>query len=620
MLWRELVRRPASTRSSDGADVSAGAATGSGDEESYRRGDAQARQAMLDELSVELTTRPGLPIEWTRLGDWNLDQGHPAPAESAFRKALHLQPMHARAHEGLGLALLKQGKLEEAYLRLDAATKLAPNSAEHWIHWGLVDLEYGQLDGAAEKFQRGIDRAPGNSHGWHNLALVAMKRGETSRAIELFERALALKSDHGLAHSNLALALVMADRLPEAAAAAARAVELKPSNARVWVVQADVHIARGDALAASSALERADVIDAGNVSAKICRAKLALLLGRLDDARKSFDAALVVEPANAEARTGLAQVLLQRGDWASGWTLYEARRDSASAPVRQYPLPEWQGEDCRGRGVLVHSEQGMGDIILFSSCLDDLHELGANIVLDVPQRLAALFARTFPWAEVVCSDARDPALTWHAASTSLDLHVPIGSLPRWFRRQARDFRDGQSFLKADPVRVQAWQRELDSVSRPLIGLAWRGGLAITGKYQRSLELPELVKTLVGTEAGLVSLQHGDTAADLASVQSACGACIHPGLSGYADLDELAALTSACDAVVTVCSTQAHLTGGLGVPGLVLVPVACNWRYGCEGSVSPWYSSLTLARQTLSDDWSSALSVVPEWLAARKGRA
>jgi ADP-heptose:LPS heptosyltransferase len=111
----------------------------------------------------------------------------------------------------------------------------------------------------------------------------------------------------------------------------------------------------------------------------------------------------------------------------------------------------------------------------------------------------------------------------------------------------------------------------------------------------------------------VSLQHGDPTSELADVRAHAKVDIHPGLSGYVDLDDLAALTKACDAVVTVCSTQAHLTGALGVPGLVLVPVASNWRYGREGTVSPWYASLTFARQIDADDWSVPLSDARAWL-------
>ena len=70
---------------------------------------------------------------------------------------------------------------------------------------------------------------------------------------------------------------------------------------------------------------------------------------------------------------------------------------------------------------------------------------------------------------------------------------------------------------------------------------------------------------------------------------------------------------ACDAVVTVCSTQAHLTGALGHPGMVLVPHAPNWRYGASGERSTWYPSLLLARQGKAGDWQSPLTQAAQWL-------
>ena len=64
-----------------------------------------------------------------------------------------------------------------------------------------------------------------------------------------------------------------------------------------------------------------------------------------------------------------------------------------------------------------------------------------------------------------------------------------------------------------------------------------------------------------------------------------------------DQNEVAALTYALDGVVTVCSTQAHLTGALGRAGWVLTPYSPNWRYGATGSRMPWYPTLRLLRQT-----------------------
>jgi ADP-heptose:LPS heptosyltransferase len=60
-----------------------------------------------------------------------------------------------------------------------------------------------------------------------------------------------------------------------------------------------------------------------------------------------------------------------------------------------------------------------------------------------------------------------------------------------------------------------------------------------------------------------------------------------------------------DFVVTVDTSVAHLTGSLGVPAFVLLPLASDWRWGL-GETTAWYPSLQLVRQRALGDWSSAV--------------
>ena len=65
---------------------------------------------------------------------------------------------------------------------------------------------------------------------------------------------------------------------------------------------------------------------------------------------------------------------------------------------------------------------------------------------------------------------------------------------------------------------------------------------------------------------------------------------------FNDIDGLAALICACDAVVSVDNTTVHLGGALGAPVSVLLPFHPDWRWQLNRSDSPWYPSLTLLRQ------------------------
>ena len=73
---------------------------------------------------------------------------------------------------------------------------------------------------------------------------------------------------------------------------------------------------------------------------------------------------------------------------------------------------------------------------------------------------------------------------------------------------------------------------------------------------------------------IVDLQYGDCAQQLAEVQESSGTTIHdfPEADLYGDLDNVAALISALDLVISVPNTNVHLAGALNVPVFHREPV------------------------------------------------
>jgi tetratricopeptide (TPR) repeat protein len=580
----------------------------------FRRADPTRREALMAAVDAWITAHPQRKQGWTLRGDWRLQLGALDDAEQDYRKALQIDPLSPGAQEGLGLALLHAGRLDDAYLHLEMAHKLKPMDADILNHWGLVALEMGNLGDARAKFERAVERDIRNPHTWHNLGLVATKLGRPVKGIEYLRRAIELKSDHGLAYSNIALAYRDAEQLDESLAAARRAVELKAGNSRVWVVLGDVLIDAGEFEESERALENALQLNAGDHTALIALGKLHAASGRHKEAELAYRDALALSPGNAEAQGGLGQLELLLGRFEAGWDDYEARRRSETAPVRDFPFLEWDGGDLAGRTVLVHAEQGLGDLILFASCLPDLMTRAGHVVVETYPRLAALFERSFPGATVVGRDVSEPGIDWLRELPPIERHVAAGSLPRWLRRHASAFPRHTGYLRADDERVAALSERLAALGQgPALGIAWRGGLLRSAGAQRSLPLEELLRTLAPFGMPLVSLQYGDVGAEVEAAAHATGVPVHHWPELLIDQDDAAALTSAVAAVITVCQTQAHLTGALGRPGCVLVPTNPNWRYGAAGDATPWYPSLHLARQSRVGDWSGALAGVATWV-------
>jgi hypothetical protein len=158
-------------------------------------------------------------------------------------------------------------------------------------------------------------------------------------------------------------------------------------------------------------------------------------------------------------------------------------------------------------------------------------------------------------------------------------------------------------LRADEARVSGYRERLAALgSGAKIGLAWRGGLMRTRQNVRSVPPEQLGPLLDGRGLRLVSLQHGADDAELARIGSIGARPIAHWPEVLRDPDETAALMTALDAVVTVCSSVVHLGGALGVRVVVLVPSSPEWRYLRAGERMPWYPAVELVRQASAGDW------------------
>ena len=92
---------------------------------------------------------------------------------------------------------------------------------------------------------------------------------------------------------------------------------------------------------------------------------------------------------------------------------------------REFPQPRWSGaESVAGRTILLHSELGLGDTLLFCRYAKEVAALGARVVLEVQAPLVALLADLEGVAAIVPSGAPLPAF---------DYHCPLMSLPLAFR-------------------------------------------------------------------------------------------------------------------------------------------------------------------------------------------
>jgi hypothetical protein len=323
----------------------------------------------------------------------------------------------------------------------------------------------------------------------------------------------------------------------------------------------------------------------------------------VDEGEQGLARALVQQPQMAEAHFALGCQLLAAGRFSDGWREYEWRSlaDDWERRNDEASLPWWQGESLAGRCLLVRAEQGLGDQIMFASCLPEVLARGGRCVVECDPRLETLFRRSFPRA-AVCAQAPGRGAGWKG-SAEPELQVNLGSLPRLLGRCEGNFPEHNGYLLPDPARVEAWRDRLAGLGAGAkVGVSWRGGTWNTRRLGRSLALEHLAPVLGIERIRFVSLQYGDCEADLDQLERAHGIRLPHWKGAIDDYEETAALVAALDLVVSVQTAVAHLGGALGKPVWVMVSALPEWRYLRSGVAMPWYPAMKLFRQPSLGDW------------------
>ena len=332
-------------------------------------------------------------------------------------------------------------------------------------------------------------------------------------------------------------------------------------------------------------------------------------LGRLQDAFADYERALALRPDFPLASFHLGMARLLDGDFAHGWEGYDLRRLSGEyAPAAG--LPRWDGSPLSGRRLFVSREQGLGDEIMFASILPQLVRQTARCFVECDPRLRALFARSIPEATFIASQPGG-GVPPGALPEPPDFFIEAGSLPRLFRRNLADFPRHDGYLRADPDSVARWRARLAALGPGLkVGLAWSGGVRRTRAALRSIELEKLLPVLRTPGVRFVSLQYTDDARrDVDALRERHGIAIEHWPEAIDDYEQTAALASAVDLVLSVCTALVHLGGALGRPVWVMAPLGPEWRYGAAGEAMPWYPSVRLFRQSAYRNWQPVIDSV-----------
>ena len=535
------------------------------------------------------------------------------------REALVLSP-ECEHFLALGAQAAKMGNHASAFEWYERALQLAPDSSIAHCGAGWAALGSGNIEAANDHFIFAQHYDGDSANAALGFSKVLELQGDTPRAMGVLDKALLKHPEDPQLLFELARQRHRCGEYDAAVALLRRLLLIVPGSAEALNLLGLI-LARefGDLRAGEAEMRRALSQAPGLLAA---RSNLGWILseqGRLVEALACFDAVIAATPDDAETQLMRAYAHLKRGEFAAGWPDFEARHGSSLAVHRELPFKECTVDgSLKGKTILVYAEQGLGDQIMFASCIPDLLKTDTKCVLECDERLAALFRRSFPGVRVVPYTSPVARPAWLEDSQSIELKVAAGSLPGRFRRQWEDFPEHAGYLRPDPIKVERWKARLALMGRgPYVGISWLGGARQTRRQLRSIPLRQW-ESLLAIPGQYVSLQYGECDDEISAFTAQTGLNLQHWNDSLADYDETAALVCALDLVISVCTAVIHLAGALGKPVWVLTPATAEWRYLDHGERLPWYPSAKLFRQAKGESWDAVLQRAEVALKSFKG--
>lgn len=190
-----------------------------------------------------------------------------------YARSIAINAYHSRAYNNMASALSDKGDMEKAVEMYLKAIALNPKDPEPYYSMGVLCAKQGRHEKAIMYYQEAIRLNPEDQDAQNNLGNVYLRDKKFKEAGEHYRRALEIYPKYDRALYGLGESERIQGRLDEALAYYEKAAAANPDYAKAWLGIGKTQKARGDLVHAAKAFQKALELD-----------------GELEEARREMDA------------------------------------------------------------------------------------------------------------------------------------------------------------------------------------------------------------------------------------------------------------------------------------------------------------------------------------------
>jgi len=320
-------------------------------------------------------------------GAANADLKDLPAAITSYEKAVTISPSYAEAHYHLGNAYNEVANFDAAINSYKNALKYRKNYYEAYYRLGYTQRIVGELDAAIGNFKIVIKLRPDHAEAYNYLGYAQTQKGDFDVAISSLVNATNLRPNYVDAHFNLGKCYLEKFDLQAAVDCYDQVIKIKPDHAVAYLNKGNCKVGQCDPAGAIFNFTEAIKLKPDFTQAITNLANAQKDCGHLSEAILNYNKALEKKPGNADVLFNQSLAYLAQENFQDGWAQYEFRWQSAanqSPPIASIK-PRWIAS--AGGTVLLWSEQGIGDLILFSSMISEIYILADKLIIQIDEPL-----------------------------------------------------------------------------------------------------------------------------------------------------------------------------------------------------------------------------------------
>ena len=475
-------------------------------------------------------------------------------AVKSLEKAVKIQPKQYLYFYNLGVLYSKLNDLDNSIFNYKKVLELKPDSVATLVNLSAI-YRKKDINIALDYIMQAKKLSPRAKKVLLNVAQIYKDMNKNNESIEVANEILSFDSKSHEAFSLLAMNYMDLGQYETALKYYEKAIELSPS---------DYSYLHGKAVALK-------------------------YLGKTDEFKRLMSIVVENDPKTPEAKITLGMAYLAEKNFDKGMQLYSARNLYTNF-TKIFGKKVWkQSEDISGKQVVLYSNCGLGDTIMFARYIPLISEIAKKIILQTDRTLVPILTENYKNIQIIDKSTK--------ITDNFDYAIPVMDIPYVIRKNFSDIPYSEGYILPDPKLVDSISKlDIFNTSLKKVGICIQGNKKIF--KNRSLST-ELIKPFFENEnIRYYSLQVGE-----AYEQNENLIDLRPYIR---DFNDTAAVIGNLDLVISIDSSIVHLSGAMGVKTFLMLPYTPEWRWFNDTDTTPWYKSVKIFKQTKINDWSNVV--------------